>query len=100
MTGQNVLEPATVTLMQTDASPANPGYGLGCTHTTNLGYGHNGCIRGYYSIMVYDPDHDLSIIAMLPTVVMTSEQAFYTSFMAMYDAAWKAREILGYPGKP
>ena len=100
MTGQNVLEPATVTLMQTDASPANPGYGLGCTHITNLGYGHNGCIRGYYSIMVYDPDHDLSIIAMLPTVVMTSEQAFYTSFMAMYDAAWKAREILGYPGKP
>ncbi len=100
MKGQNVLEPETVTLMQTDTSPGNPGYGLGCTHTTNLGYGHNGCIRGYFSIMVYDPDHDVSIIASLPTVDMSSEQNFYTSFMTMYDAAWKAREILGYPGKP
>ncbi len=100
MKGQNVLEPTTVTLMQTDASPGDPEYGLGCTHTTNLGYGHNGCIRGYFSIMAYDPDHDVSIIVSLPTVDMSSEQIFYASFMGMYDAAWKAREMLGYPGKP
>jgi len=100
MTGQNVLEPATVTLMQTDVSPGNPGYGLGCTHTTNIGYGHNGCIRGYFTIMAYDPDHDLSMIVLMPTVDMTTEAIFYTSFMGMYDAAWKAREVLGYPGKP
>ncbi len=100
MTGQNVLEPATVTLMQTDVSPGNPGYGLGCTHTQNIGYGHNGCIRGYLTIMAYDPDHDLSMIVLVPTVDMTTEVNFYTSFMGMYDAAWKAREILGFPGKP
>lgn len=100
MKGQNVLEPATVTLMQTDVSPGNPGYGLGCTHTTNIGYGHNGCIRGYFTIMAYDPDNDLSMIVLVPTVDMTTEANFYTSFLGMYDAAWKAREVLGYPGKP
>ncbi|MCK4817600.1 beta-lactamase family protein [bacterium] len=100
MTGQNVLEPETITLMQTDVSSSNPGYGLGCTHTTNIGYGHNGCIRGYFTIMAYDPDHDLSMIVLLPTVDMTSEDKFIANFMSMYDAAWKARELLGYPGKP
>lgn len=100
MKGQNVLEPATVTLMQTDTSPGNDGYALGCLHATNLGYGHNGCIRGYFSIMLYDPDYDVSIIACIPSVDMTSEAGFYASFLGMYDAAWKAREVLGYPGKP
>jgi D-alanyl-D-alanine carboxypeptidase len=50
--------------------------------------------------MAYAPDHDLSIIVLVPTVFMNSDEAFHASFMAMYDAAWKAREILGYPGKP
>jgi len=50
--------------------------------------------------MAYDPDHDLSMIVLMPTVDMTTEAIFYTSFMGMYDAAWKAREVLGYPGKP
>jgi D-alanyl-D-alanine carboxypeptidase len=100
MKGQNVLEPATVTLMQTDTSPGNDGYALGCLHATNLGYGHNGCIRGYYSLMVYDPDHDVSTIVCVPSVDQRTYDDFYASFLGMYDAAWKAHEMLGYPGKP
>ncbi|MDO9578060.1 MAG: serine hydrolase domain-containing protein [Candidatus Cloacimonadales bacterium] len=100
MLGQNVLQPETIELMQTDVSAANAGYGLGCIHATNLGYGHNGCIRGYLSLMVYDPDYDVSLIALLPMVDQTTYDNFVTSFYGMYEASWKAREVLGYPGTP
>lgn len=103
MKGQNVLDPATITLMQTDFSPDTSGhssYGLGCISVPNLGFGHNGCIRGYLSLMVYDPATDVSVIAMMNTVDNRSEEGFLASFMAMYEAGWKAREMLGYPGKP
>jgi len=100
MKGENVLSSETVELMQTDASAANPGYALGCMHTTNLGFGHNGCIRGYLTIMLYDPDYDVSIIALVPMIDFTSYDNFFASFNGMYDAAWKAREVLGFPGAP
>jgi len=98
MKGQNVLTAESIKLMQTDVSPANARYGLGCIHETNLGYGHNGCIRGYFSLMVYDPDYDVSLIALMPMVEQTSYDNFLASFKGMYDAARKAREVLGYPG--
>ena len=50
--------------------------------------------------MVYDPDYDVSLIALLPMVDMSSEDNFFTSFLGMYEAAWKAREVLGFPGVP
>ena len=100
MKGQNVLSAETIELMQTDVSAANAGYALGCLHATNLGFGHNGCIGGYLSLMVYDPDYDVSLIALLPMVDMSSEDNFFTSFLGMYEAAWKAREVLGFPGVP
>jgi D-alanyl-D-alanine carboxypeptidase len=100
MKGENVLSAEAIELMQTDGSEANPGYALGCMHTTNLGFGHNGCIRGYLTIMFYDPDYDISTIALIPMVDFTSYDNFFANFNAMYDAAWKAREVLGFPGKP
>ena len=100
MKGQNVLSPETVTLMQTDTSAANAGYALGCLHATNLGYGHNGCIRGYLSLMVYDPDYDVSLIALMPMVDQTTDDNFMLSFRALYTAAWNTREFLGYSGQP
>lgn len=100
MKGENVLSAATIDLMQTDISPGNDGYALGCLHATNLGYGHNGCIRGYLSLMLYDPDYDVSLIALLPMVDQESYDNFLASFMAMYTGAWRAREVLGYPGEP
>lgn len=37
-------------------------YGCGLTYTNNLGYGHNGAHEGYLSMMVYDPDIDITIV--------------------------------------
>jgi len=98
MTGNNVLSAQTVTLMQTDYSQFNGSYALGCTHTPNLGYGHNGCIRGYLTIMVYDPEVDVSVIALLPMVDQSTDCNFIFCFKALYEAAWAARVVLGYPG--
>lgn len=100
MTGNNVLSAQTITLMQTDRSQFGGPYALGCTYTPNLGFGHNGDIRGYLTIMVYDPDVDVSLIALLPMEDQSSEENFMISFTAMYDAAWAARAALEYPGKP
>lgn len=38
------------------------GYGCGLSYTNNLGYGHTGAHEGYLSLMVYDPDNDISIV--------------------------------------
>jgi len=101
MKGENVLTPESVELMQNDVSAANDGYSLGCIHVENLGMGHNGAIDGYLSLMVYDPEHDVSVIVMLPTWDLTDGyESFTKCFSAMYDAGWAARSFLGYPGKP
>ena len=101
MKGENVLTNESVQLMQNDVSAANSGYSLGCIHVQNLGMGHNGAINGYLSLMVYDPEYDVSVIAMLPTWDLTDGgESFMKCFLAMYDAGWAARSFLGYPGKP
>lgn len=103
MKGQNVLDAATINLMQTNFSPDTSGhtsYGLGCSYVPNLGYGHNGCIRGYLSLMLYDPVSDVSLIAMINTVDNRSDEGFNAVAFTLYDAAAKVREMLGYPGKP
>ena len=100
MRGENVLTPATVQLMQTDirVTPTNNNYGLGCIRFTNLGYGHNGAIAGYLSLMAYDPATDVSVVAMLPLWDFTKgEESFLTCFRHMYYAAYAAKGALGYP---
>ncbi|MGV3558772.1 serine hydrolase domain-containing protein [Larkinella arboricola] len=104
MRGENVLQPQTVTLLQTDVSVARPTYGLGTSLFPNLGYGHNGAIAGYLTLMVYDPITEVSLVAMLPfwdlTQGVQGDTSFGKCFNAMYDAAYAARAALGYPGKP
>lgn len=104
MRGENVLQPQTVKLLQTDASAARPTYGLGTSLFPNLGYGHNGAIAGYLTLMVYDPITEVSLVAMLPFWDLTQgpngDTSFGKCFNAMYDAAYAARAALGYPGKP
>lgn len=103
MQGQNVLQPQTIKLMQTDVSAANPSYGLGTSQRTNLGYGHNGAIAGYLTTMTYDPATGVSVVAMLPLWDLTQgpngNTSFEKCFGAMYDAAYAVRSALGYPGK-
>jgi len=101
MKGENVLKLKTIRLMQNDVSSANPQYALGCTFTKNLGYGHNGARIGYLSLMAYDPDHDVSVVSMIPLWDLRDGiTSFLKCFYSIYDAAYAAREALGYPGKP
>ena len=103
MTGNNVLSPESITLMQTDFAPDTSGkseYALGCRFKQNIGFGHNGLIRGYLSIMAYDPDHKVSIVVMMNAVDYRTDNGFAESFKGMYKGAWKVREMMGYPGNP
>jgi D-alanyl-D-alanine carboxypeptidase len=101
MKGQNVLNAASVQLLQSDVSSSNPSYALGCVYVPNLGYGHNGTSQcGYSSVMVYDPATDVSVIVMMPLADGSSaERASYCQ-QAVYFAAFDVRAALGYPGRP
>ncbi|MEO6000607.1 MAG: serine hydrolase domain-containing protein [Chitinophagaceae bacterium] len=99
--GENVLKPATVKLMQTDVSTANPEYGLGSSHTPNLGYGHNGARLGSLNLMSYDPGHDVSVLVMIPLYDLRNGiNSFGQCLFALQDAGYAARAVLGFPGKP
>jgi len=98
MKGENVLSKETVYLMQTDKSP-KPSYSLGCLFIKNLGYGHTGARVGYLSLMAYNPNDEVSVIALLP-LFEKDKESFSACFNAMYDAAYAARSALGYSGKP
>ena len=104
MRGENILLPGTIERMQNDVSAANANYGLGTSFRKNLGYGHNGAIAGYLTSMTYDPETQVSVVAMLPLWDLTQgpngNTSFEKCFSAMYDAAYAARSALGYPGKP
>lgn len=100
MRGENLLTAQSVKLMQTSTSSANPDYGLGCDRFKNLGYGHNGAIAGYLSLMAYDPATDVSVVAMLPLWDFSKGNAsFITCFRHMYYAGYAAKSALGYPIK-
>lgn len=100
MRGENVLQAQTAKLMQTDVSSTNPKYGLGAEWFDNLGYGHNGAIAGYLSLMTYDPATDVSVVALLPLWDFTRGiDSFDACFFHMYYAAYAAKGALGYPIK-
>lgn len=101
ITGVNVLTPASVNRMKTDISPGSTTYALGCSHVANLGYGHTGATHGYYSCMFYDPETGVSVVGMTPVWDLTGgEENYYAPYIAMIDACYKSRSVLGYPGKP
>jgi D-alanyl-D-alanine carboxypeptidase len=101
MKGQNVLNDSTVHLMQRSFAPGDLRYALGCTLTPNLGYGHNGARIGYLSLMAYDPVYDISVVSMIPIWDLRNGSVSFTkTFTSIYDAAYAARQALGYPGKP
>jgi D-alanyl-D-alanine carboxypeptidase len=95
--GENILTPASVELMKTTVSTANPHYGLGCFYQENLGYGHNGARVGNLSIMFYDPINDVSVICYVNCINYAN---FTSNYLSMTNAAYAVRYILGYPGKP
>ena len=66
--GENVLTTSSVELMKNGGSDANHTYGYGCFYKENLGYGHNGARIGNMTIMVYDPEIDVSIISYINAI--------------------------------
>ncbi|NQU35902.1 MAG: beta-lactamase family protein [Bacteroidetes bacterium] len=97
MKGENVLSVASVEMMKHDVSTASPTYGLGCFYTENLGYGHNGARVGNISLMMYDPELDISLITYISAI---DEVDFIKTYYAITDVAYAVREAMGYPGKP
>ncbi len=102
MKGENVLNKQSIELMQHSVSDSNKTYGLGCFYIKDLGYGHNGCIKGYLSLMLYDPDTDVSVIVMLPEndyTIANDEESIINGLKAIVNAGFAARIALGYSGK-
>lgn len=109
MRGENVLQPETVRLMQTDMKvvDSTSNYGLGCVQFRNLGYGHNGAIAGYLSVMAYDPATQVSVVTLLPywdftqdepdPTVMKGLKSFIRCFLAAHEVGYAAKGALGYP---
>lgn len=97
MKGENILTPASVELMKTASSTADPHYGLGCFYMQNLGYGHNGARVGNMSLIVYDPLTDVSIVTYISLI---NNPDFMPTYYAITDVAYAVRAALGFPGKP
>lgn len=99
MKAENVLNQEMVNKMQNEQGPANNPdeyYGLGCRYYPGLGFGHTGATEGYLSIMMYDKTTDVSVIALLPYWNLTSDNSLNLCMMAIVNAAYKAKEALGY----
>jgi len=98
MKGENVLTSASVELMKNTVSEHNKTYGLGCFYVENLGYGHNGNIKGYLSQMFYDPLTDVSIIMMANAVDFSHDMpGLINGLHTLNTTGYAAREILGLP---
>lgn len=99
MRSENVLIQESVSLMQHDTSTYEPSYGLGCKEWQYLGYGHKGDTRGYTSIMAYNPETEVSIVALLPLWDERSLDNFIACQITLFNAAFKTLEVLGYPAE-
>ncbi|MBK8554100.1 MAG: beta-lactamase family protein [Ignavibacteria bacterium] len=101
MKGENVLDTHSIYLMKNSVSDSNKTYALGCIHIKDLGYGHNGCIKGYLSDMLYDPDTDVSVIIMIPVNDYTDpdEEGIIYGLKALVNAGFASRIALGFTGK-
>ncbi|HMS34358.1 MAG TPA: serine hydrolase domain-containing protein [Ignavibacteria bacterium] len=102
MKGENALNKQNIELMQHSVSDSNKTYGLGCFYIKDLGYGHNGCIKGYLSLMLYDPETDVSVIVMLPEndyTIPNDEESIIKGLKAIVNAGFAARIALGFSGK-
>lgn len=81
--GEGPLSSYTIHSFMMNAIPVNTNtnfaYGCGLSYTNGLGYGHNGAHKGYLSLMVYDPEADISI------VMVTNTWNFNRGFQTIYE---------------
>lgn len=99
MRGENVLHDTTVQIMQTSVNTHYPDYALGTIYITNCGYGHNGAIDGYLSLMLYNPADDVSLVCMMPMWdLRQGVNSFLMCFAAVHTLGKEARKAFSYPG--
>jgi D-alanyl-D-alanine carboxypeptidase len=84
---------ASVNAMKTPSGKSAT-YGLGISHVAGLGYGHTGANQGYLSLMVYDPEADVTSILYFN--VWDSANLLTAQFALMTKAARDARAAVGY----
>lgn len=61
---------------------------------------HNAATEGYLSLMMYDPDTDVSVIVSLPLWDLSDEMNSLVKCLgAMVNAGYASREALAYAGK-
>lgn len=69
-------------------------YGLGISYKSGIGYGHEGAHAGYLSLMMYDPDKDVTVIIYFNVwdyANMKTDQA-----ALLLKAAMDAKAAVGY----
>ena len=69
-------------------------YGLGCTYTPGLGFGHNGAHQGYLTMVRYDPKQDVTVLIFANCLNANDPN---DELNMMYALGFAAREALGYP---
>ncbi|MDT3738389.1 MAG: serine hydrolase domain-containing protein [Candidatus Kapabacteria bacterium] len=100
LSGKSLLSPHTVNSVMMNCLPTSSKssgkYGCGLTYTQNLGYGHNGAHEGYLSMMVYDPQIDLTIVIFTNTWNMKDgmNSLVYQLSEFLESTAYKAKEIV------
>lgn len=93
LTGEAGISPENVELMK-EMQPADEQhgvYGLGLTFTPGAGFGHDGAHLSYLSTLRYDPDSDVTVLAVSNFFVFDftnpEDQSFYDLAYALRDAA-------------
>ena len=93
LTGNMGLTPETVAMMK-EVIPTgeyHQFYGLGTIYTPGLGYGHNGAITGYLTIMRYDPQSDIAVTAIVNIWNMDN---FYSMAGIAFDILSEITQLL------
>lgn len=95
--GEAGIESRYIEYLMMDCQPtfeSHQYYGLGCTFTPGLGYGHNGGTIGYFIVSRYDPEMDLAFTLFTNTwdydAILSD---IYTQLFYMYDLAKEAKEL-------
>ena len=97
MRGEAGVSPQNAARMR-EGLPTAPGatstYGLGISESPpGLGFGHNGGIVGYLTVVRYDPAADVTIVMLSSLLDVDDMEGIGQT---AYEAAFEARKFLGY----
>lgn len=91
--GQAGLNLDTVLAMRQSSEPGHF-YGLGTYYIDGLGYGHDGALAGYLTLMFYDPSCDYGFVILCNVWSYRSEEQFFSQMRAVYDIAKRIKALI------